>query len=200
MATNGSDFIPGGNGPAPTPGGNGIDRHIMGATIVSFFFIVFLVVLLHVYARYLVAHEAPSGRERVAALLATAASAAAGADTTAAEERNRVLGGLPGLDAAAISGLPAFIYQGGGEVAAECAVCLGAMEEGERARTLPNCDHLFHVGCIDTWLRVHSTCPLCRRNADPGSKETIESTPPSPPPPPPAAHGAEEGNIESESD
>lgn len=195
MATNGSDFIPGGNGrPAPTPGGNGgIDGHIMGATIISFLFIVFLVVLLHVYARYLAAHEAPGGRERVAALLgaAAAAAAAAGADTIAAEEGDRVLAGSPGLDAVTIAGLPAFVYCGG-EVAAECPVCLGAMEEGERARTLPNCDHVFHAGCIDAWLRVHSTCPLCRRNADPGSKEAIESTPPPPPP-----HGAEEGNRES---
>ncbi|XP_042409956.1 RING-H2 finger protein ATL5-like [Zingiber officinale] len=161
----------------------------MRATIISFLFIVLLVVMLHLYARYLAAHEALGGRERVAALLGGAA--ASGGDMTAAGQRDGVLSGLPGLDTATIAGLPAFVYHGGGgEVAAECAVCLGATEEGERVRMLPNCGHVFHVGCIDTWLRVHSTCPLCRRNADPSNKEAVESTPP---PPPAAAHGVEEG-------
>ncbi|XP_074577885.1 RING-H2 finger protein ATL40-like [Curcuma longa] len=188
MATNGSDSVPGGNGPPPTPAGYGIDGHTMLATIVSFLFVVLLVLLFHVFARYLAAHEALGGRER---------AAASGADTTA------VLVRLPRLDAAAIAGLPAFVYDGRGcEVAAECAVCLGVMEEGERARTLPNCGHVFHLGCIDTWLGVHSTCPLCRRNADPGDKEAVKSTPTSPPPAPPqpAGHGVEEGIRESESD
>jgi E3 ubiquitin-protein ligase ATL41 len=43
-----------------------------------------------------------------------------------------------------------------------CAVCLGEMEDGELGRLLPACSHVFHVGCIDAWLRLSSTCPVCR--------------------------------------
>ncbi|KDP44186.1 hypothetical protein JCGZ_05653 [Jatropha curcas] len=44
----------------------------------------------------------------------------------------------------------------------ECAVCLGEFEEGEWLKHLPNCAHVFHVACIDTWFQTHSSCPLCR--------------------------------------
>ncbi|XAR50938.1 hypothetical protein NMG60_11005406 [Bertholletia excelsa] len=43
-----------------------------------------------------------------------------------------------------------------------CAVCLGEFVEGEELRVLPGCTHCFHVSCVDTWLRSHSSCPLCR--------------------------------------
>lgn len=44
----------------------------------------------------------------------------------------------------------------------DCAVCLSEFEEEERLRLLPKCSHAFHVPCIDTWLKSHSNCPLCR--------------------------------------
>ncbi|KAJ3669080.1 hypothetical protein LUZ60_011030 [Juncus effusus] len=44
----------------------------------------------------------------------------------------------------------------------ECSICLGEFLDGERVRVLPSCWHKFHVRCIDTWLRAHSTCPMCR--------------------------------------
>ncbi|GMH17179.1 hypothetical protein Nepgr_019020 [Nepenthes gracilis] len=27
---------------------------------------------------------------------------------------------------------------------------------------MPNCQHAFHIPCIDTWLKSQSNCPLCR--------------------------------------
>ncbi|GMH31380.1 hypothetical protein Nepgr_033223 [Nepenthes gracilis] len=44
----------------------------------------------------------------------------------------------------------------------ECSVCLSEFQEGETLRLLPKCNHAFHIGCIDTWLRSHTNCPLCR--------------------------------------
>lgn len=44
----------------------------------------------------------------------------------------------------------------------ECSVCLNEFREGETLRLLPKCSHAFHIPCIDTWLRSHTNCPLCR--------------------------------------
>lgn len=43
-----------------------------------------------------------------------------------------------------------------------CLVCLCEFRDGESLRVLPKCDHAFHIECIDTWLRSHTNCPLCR--------------------------------------
>lgn len=64
----------------------------------------------------------------------------------------------------------------------ECSVCLSEFQEEEMLRLLPKCNHAFHVSCIDTWLRSHTNCPLCRagivfdviRNAPVTNSETAE--------------------------
>ena len=73
--------------------------------------------------------------------------------------------GEPGMDAAAISALPAaFRYKREHAPTGwvQCAICLGLVAIGEAVRRLPTCGHLFHAGCIDQWLRAHATCPMCR--------------------------------------
>ncbi|KAM3357680.1 RING-H2 finger protein ATL3 [Capsicum galapagoense] len=44
-----------------------------------------------------------------------------------------------------------------------CAVCLNDVIGGETCRKLPKCEHVFHVECVDAWLKSNWTCPLCRR-------------------------------------
>ncbi|XP_065875063.1 RING-H2 finger protein ATL54-like [Euphorbia lathyris] len=44
----------------------------------------------------------------------------------------------------------------------ECSVCLSEFQQDEALRLLPKCNHAFHIPCIDTWLRSHTNCPLCR--------------------------------------
>lgn len=46
----------------------------------------------------------------------------------------------------------------------DCSVCLGEFQEDESIKILPKCCHVFHVYCIDTWLKTHLNCPLCRAN------------------------------------
>lgn len=77
-----------------------------------------------------------------------------------------------GLDAKAVASLPVFVSEGG-SAGVDCVVCLSVMEEGEVGRVLPMCRHVFHVECVDVWLRSHSTCPICRREV---AKEEEEET------------------------
>ncbi|KAG6498527.1 E3 ubiquitin-protein ligase RING1-like [Zingiber officinale] len=70
-----------------------------------------------------------------------------------------------GLDESIISSISVAEYRAGDgllESASTCSVCLGEFCDGERVRLLPKCGHAFHVPCIDTWLRAHVNCPLCR--------------------------------------
>lgn len=43
----------------------------------------------------------------------------------------------------------------------QCTICLLELETGDMLRLLP-CQHEFHLHCIDSWMRRHRTCPLCR--------------------------------------
>lgn len=44
---------------------------------------------------------------------------------------------------------------------AECCICLSAYEDGIELRELP-CGHHFHCSCVEKWLHINSTCPLCK--------------------------------------
>lgn len=46
---------------------------------------------------------------------------------------------------------------------ADCCICLSAYEDGAELRELP-CSHHFHCSCVDKWLRINATCPLCKYN------------------------------------
>ncbi|XP_076958268.1 RING-H2 finger protein ATL72-like [Bidens hawaiensis] len=61
--------------------------------------------------------------------------------------------------------IPVAVYGVGIEIpATECPICLGEFMDGEKVRVLPQCNHGFHVRCIDVWLALHSSCPICRRS------------------------------------
>lgn len=44
----------------------------------------------------------------------------------------------------------------------KCAVCLREYEVDDTIRVL-GCNHFYHKSCVDPWLRVKSSCPVCRQ-------------------------------------
>ena len=55
----------------------------------------------------------------------------------------------------------------------KCSVCQMEYEESDELLELP-CNHRFHAGCIDKWLREYSkACPTCRADV-PGEAEKGE--------------------------
>ncbi|KAL4285842.1 hypothetical protein AHAS_Ahas19G0026600 [Arachis hypogaea] len=42
-----------------------------------------------------------------------------------------------------------------------CCICLAKYVDNDELRELP-CFHIFHVGCIDKWLKINASCPLCK--------------------------------------
>lgn len=42
----------------------------------------------------------------------------------------------------------------------ECCICLQSIVECKSVQL--SCSHTFHKECIDRWLKMSSTCPLCR--------------------------------------
>ncbi|CAL9130788.1 unnamed protein product [Musa acuminata var. zebrina] len=72
-----------------------------------------------------------------------------------------------GLDPELLSVLmPAHIYSAAAtREKQQCAVCITELRDGDEVRHLARCLHLFHVDCIDVWLRSYTSCPFCRAMA-----------------------------------
>ncbi|CDP08747.1 unnamed protein product [Coffea canephora] len=74
-----------------------------------------------------------------------------------------------GLDQAVINSYPKFHFSkinasfcaGNDPV---CSICLCDYKESEMLRLLPDCKHYFHVTCIDAWLKLNASCPVCRNS------------------------------------
>lgn len=94
-----------------------------------------------------------------------------------------------GLDDQFIKSIPVFKYRRGDGLveSTECAVCLTEFKEEESLRLMTNCQHAFHLPCIDTWLKSHSSCPICR--APMVLDQVIAATVPSSRPPPTTTSG-----------
>lgn len=104
-------------------------------------------------------------------------------------ESGRIMGVRPraaaarkGLDPEVVGTFPTLVYADVkglrlGKGALECVVCLTEFEDDEVLRLIPKCDHVFHPECIDEWLSVHTTCPVCRADLVPRPGESIQPTP-----------------------
>ncbi|KAH1092595.1 hypothetical protein AAZX31_14G011700 [Glycine max] len=47
----------------------------------------------------------------------------------------------------------------------ECCICLAKYKDKEEVRQLP-CSHMFHLKCVDQWLKITSCCPLCKQGLE----------------------------------
>ncbi|KAF5446343.1 hypothetical protein F2P56_031978 [Juglans regia] len=73
-----------------------------------------------------------------------------------------------GLDESTLNGYPKLLYSQAKKdysvgSARCCPICLVDYKETDMLRLLPDCSHLFHLNCIDPWMRLRSTCPMCRK-------------------------------------
>ncbi|XP_019186656.1 PREDICTED: RING-H2 finger protein ATL70-like [Ipomoea nil] len=83
-----------------------------------------------------------------------------------------------GLDEATLLSYPKMLFSDAklnhkDSTATCCSICLADYKTSDMLRLLPDCDHLFHLKCVDPWLRLHPTCPVCRTSPLP----TPQSTP-----------------------
>ena len=44
----------------------------------------------------------------------------------------------------------------------ECCICLNVLKEGGKVKVLPECEHVYHLECVQMWLSANPSCPLCR--------------------------------------
>jgi hypothetical protein len=49
-----------------------------------------------------------------------------------------------------------------------CGICLEDYEEGESTKALscPSRPHSFHKDCIDKWLKLDASCPICKNSVE----------------------------------
>ncbi|XP_026440560.1 putative RING-H2 finger protein ATL21A [Papaver somniferum] len=84
-----------------------------------------------------------------------------------------------GLDGPAVKSLPTIVVRESGRLPNPdnniCSICLSEYQPNETLKTMPACNHCFHVDCIDVWLLLNSTCPICR--ISPVSEKNAIGTP-----------------------
>ncbi|XP_042492995.1 E3 ubiquitin-protein ligase ATL41-like [Macadamia integrifolia] len=149
--------------------GYNFDSRILYMAVTSLLIVIVFVFILHIYARCILARE--GRRRRGTRHLRMGASEAVRVHSCEPPKT--------GLDPSVIASIAVFAYKKPEQIeetnTTECTICLSIMEDGEMVKLLPNCKHLFHVECIDMWLSCHSTCPICRKGAEPQAQAQAQA-------------------------
>ncbi|KAL5709053.1 hypothetical protein ACHQM5_019782 [Ranunculus cassubicifolius] len=74
-----------------------------------------------------------------------------------------------GLDETMLQSYPRLLYsqakvENEENISSCCSICLSDYTDADMLRLLPDCGHAFHLKCVDPWLRLHPTCPVCRKS------------------------------------
>lgn len=99
--------------------------------------------------------------------------------TGATTDDDSVISAREGLDETTLQAYPKLLYsqaknyEGSDSGAASgCSICLQDYKDTDVLRLLPECGHFFHLKCVDPWLKLHPTCPICRNSPMPSPLET----------------------------
>lgn len=58
-----------------------------------------------------------------------------------------------------------------------CSICLCQYKGDDTVRCIPDCHHCFYADCVDEWLKISATCPMCRSSLAPSPNPTPLATP-----------------------
>lgn len=81
-------------------------------------------------------------------------------------EENPTVAVEVGLDETTLHSYPILLYSkakhDNKDALSCCSICLSDYKNTDMLRLLPDCQHMFHQTCVDPWLRLHLSCPVCR--------------------------------------
>ncbi|KAA8534600.1 hypothetical protein F0562_032141 [Nyssa sinensis] len=128
---------------------------------------VLLLIIIITYASYLCTRSRIPARPNPSSHL----------DTTTTDDDDDSITVEQGLDEATLLSYPKLLYSQaklhkGDSAASVCSICLADYKDSDMLRLLPDCGHLFHLNCVDPWLRLHPTCPICRNSPEPTPQAT----------------------------
>ncbi|KAG4922493.1 hypothetical protein JHK86_051306 [Glycine max] len=73
-----------------------------------------------------------------------------------------------GLDQSVINSYPRFQFNKDSDarniINTTCSICLCEYKDSEMLRMMPECRHYFHLCCLDSWLKLNGSCPVCRNS------------------------------------
>ncbi|KAK2406955.1 RING-H2 finger protein ATL67 [Trifolium repens] len=72
-----------------------------------------------------------------------------------------------GLDQNVINSYPRLQYGKDLGHDTTCSICLCEYKDSEMLRMMPECRHYFHLCCLDSWLKLNGSCPVCRNSPMP---------------------------------
>ncbi|KAK8653114.1 hypothetical protein V6N13_127129 [Hibiscus sabdariffa] len=110
-------------------------------------------------------------RERIGPAMLSAVQSQIGAAGSTFEEVQNIFdtGGARGLAGDLVEKIPKITIRNNDNADASgekvsCSVCLQDFQLGETVRSLPQCNHLFHLPCIDKWLLSHGPEILAQKD------------------------------------